>query len=145
MYPIPVGFHFKVEFGAGEGTDDNRFQEVGGLSAEVTTEELKEGGLTRYVHRLPTGAKYGNLVLKRGMFTDSSVAEWCRKAIEQFDFSPRDVRVILLNEQHEPLAAWTFLGAYPVKWSGSDLKAQDNALVIETLELSYRMFRREDT
>jgi phage tail-like protein len=139
---FPVVFHFKVEFGDGNAAADHRFQEVNGLVAEVTTEDLREGGLNEYVHRLPTGAKYGNLVLKRGFLTTSEVTAWCRRAIEEFVFEPRDVLVTLLDERHEPLAGWTFLRAYPVKWSVSDLKAQDNAIAVESMELSYRMMRR---
>lgn len=142
MHDIPVVFHFKVEFGATSPDEDNRFQEVTGLSAEVTTEELREGGVNDYVHRLPNGAKYGNLVMKRGLINDSEVAGWFRDAIENFVFDPKDVTVTLLNEEHDPLASWEFLRAYPVKWSVSDFKAQDNALAIESLELAYRSFRR---
>ncbi len=142
MYEIPAVFHFKVEFRLGEPESDNRFQEVTGLSAEVTVEEVKEGGLNEYVHKLPNGAKYGNLVLKRGFITDSSVTDWCRDAVEAFDFDPRDVSVSLLDEKHEPLASWEFMGAWPVKWSISDFKAQENALAVESMELAYRMFRR---
>lgn len=142
MYPIPVGFHFKIEF-ENIGTDnDARFQEVTGLSAEVNVEEIREGGQNRFAHRLPNGAKYGNLVLKRGLLDDSDVAAWCRDAIENFIFEPKDVTVYLLNEEHEPLATWHFLKAWPVKWSITDFKAQDNALVVETLELAYRRFRK---
>lgn len=143
MYDIPVGFHFRVEFGAGGEANDNSFQEVAGLSAEMTVEELREGGQNRFVHKLPNGAKYGNLVLKRGFLTDSQVGAWCRDAIENFIFEPKDVRVILLNEQHQPLVSWSFVRAWPVKWSISDFKAQDNALVIESLELAYRLFRKD--
>ena len=142
MHDIPVVFHFKVEFGTSSPDQDVRFQEVTGLQAEVTTEELREGGLNEYAHRLPTGAKYGNLVLKRGFVNDSKVAEWFRKAVEGFEFEPQDVTVTLLNEEHEPLVAWSFLQAYPVKWSVSDLKAQDNALAVESMELSYQRFRK---
>lgn len=142
MLDVPVVFHFKVEFGANSSEKDNRFQEVTGLSAEVTVEELKEGGLNQYTHKLPNGAKYGNLVLKRGYIEDSDVSKWCRQAIEDFSFEPKDVSVTLLNEEHEPLANWQFLRAWPVKWSISDFKAQENALVVESLELSYGMFRK---
>lgn len=142
MYDIPVVFHFKVEFGPSSADADNRFQEVSGLSAEVTTEEYLEGGLNEYAHRMPTGAKYGNLVLKRGLVSDSEVGGWCRRAVQDFSFEPRDVTVTLLNENHEPLASWQFLRAYPVKWSISDFKAQENALAIESLELAYSRFRR---
>ncbi|RPI25044.1 MAG: phage tail protein [Acidobacteria bacterium] len=142
MYDIPVVFHFKVEFGAASSDQDNRFQEVAGLSAEVATEEFREGGLNEYAHRVPTGAKYGNLVLKRGFIKDSDVGKWFRAAIENFAFEPKDITVTLLNEEHEPLASWSFIGAYPVKWSLSDFKAQENALAVESLELTYRSFRK---
>ena len=116
--------------------------EVPGWEAEVTVEELREGGQNLFVHRLPNGAKYGNLVLKRGMLDDSEVADWCRDGIENFSFDPKNVTVYLLNDDHDPLATWHFLKAWPVKWSVSDFKAQDNALVIESLELAYRRFRK---
>ncbi len=142
MHDFPVVFHFKVEFSGGSDDQDNRFQEVTGLNAEVSTEEFREGGLNEYAHRMPTGAKYGNLVLKRGFVNSSDVGTWCREAVENFDFEPRDVAVTLLDEEHEPLATWNFLRAYPVKWSLSDLKAQENALAVESLELSYSRFRK---
>ena len=142
MHDLPVVFHFKVEFLPGAEEQDNRFQEVTGLNAEVGTEEYREGGLNAYSHRLPTGAKYGNLVLKRGFLGDSDIADWCRQAVEDFVFETRDVFVSLLNSAHEPLAMWQFSAAYPVKWSIADLKAQENAIAIESLELVYRQFRR---
>ncbi len=141
MHDIPVVFHFKVEFTNGSSDQDVRFQEVMGLQAEVTTEELREGGLNEYVHRLPTGAKYGNLVLKRGFIKDTDMAKWVRRAVESFEFEPRNMSVSLLNEQHVAVAAWSFLGAWPVKWSISDFKAQENALAVESMELAYRSFR----
>lgn len=150
MLDIPVVFHFKVEFGpnshdgsGGFSEDrDNRFQEVSGLTAEITTEEFKEGGLNEYVHKLPTGAKYGNLSLKRGYIVDSKVGDWIRKAVEDFKFKPKDITISLLDEESNPLSVWVFSGAYPVKWSLADLKAQENALSIESLELVYKSFRK---
>ena len=140
MRDFSTVFHFKVDFGLGD--QEARFQEVTGLSAEVTTEEFREGGLNEHAHRLPTGAKYANLVLKRGYVNDSALTDWIRKAVENFIFEPRDVGVTLLNEKHEPLARWDFQRAYPVKWSLSDLKAQENALAVESMELVYRSFRK---
>ena len=48
--------------------------------------------------------------------------------------------VILLNEKGEPLRTWKISHAIPKKWLISDLNANENALVIETMELSYRYF-----
>jgi len=142
MPDFPVVFHFKVAFGNSADEQDNRFQEVAGLAAEVTVEEYREGGVNHHSHRLPTGAKFNNLVLKRGYVSGTAIADWCRQAIENFDFAPTDVDVSLLDENHQPLAQWSFTGAWPVKWSLSDLKAQENALAIESLELAYRSCRK---
>jgi phage tail-like protein len=140
-YP-PVGFHFKVEFIGISDDIDTRFQEVSGLNMELGTEEVIEGGENRFTHKLPDRAKYGNLTLKRGMLKDSLLIAWCRNAIENFNFFPIDVIVILLNENHEPLASWVFTKVWPVKWSISDFKSTDNSVVIESLELAYNYFRR---
>ena len=149
-YP-PVGFHFRVEFGfLPSGSNDVRFQEVGGLGAEISTEEVVEGGENRFAHRLPTRAKYANLVLKRGLLTDSKLIGWMTHALENIEANPgtageepTTVNVTLLNENHEPLAdTYSFVNAWPIKWSVSDFKAMDNSIVIETLELSYQYFTK---
>jgi len=142
-YP-PTGFHFRVEFNlSGMDDGDTRFQEVSGLTSELGIEELSEGGENRFVHRLPNGGKYSNLILNRGLFVDSKLIDWCKDAIENFIFAPITINVTLLNEEHEPLAdTYSFINAWPVKWAISDFKAQENALVVETLELAYNYFTR---
>lgn len=138
-YP-PVGFHFRVEF-VGIGNDnDIRFQSVSGLSIEYDTESFKEGGENRFEHKLPVRTKYADLSLKRGMLTDSKVIEWCLKAFENREFQPAQINVMLLNENHQPIKRWEVIDAWPKKWSVSDLNAQENGLVIETLDLAYKYF-----
>ena len=138
-YP-PVGFHFKVEF-VGIGNDnDMRFQSVAGLTMEYDTESFKEGDENRFEHKLPLRTKYPDLSLKRGMLTDSKVIEWCLDALQNRDFKPAQINVMLLNEEHQPLKTWNVYNAWPKKWSVSDFNAQDNSIVIETLELSYNYF-----
>jgi phage tail-like protein len=138
-YP-PVGFHFKVEF-VGIGNDnDIRFQSVGGLSVEYDTETFKEGGENRFEHKLPVRTKYPDLSLKRGMLTDSKVIAWCINAFQNREFRPAEINVTLMNEEHQPLKTWNIVKAWPRKWSVSDFNAQENSVVIETLELSYSYF-----
>ena len=144
-YP-PVGFHFRVEFSGMVSKEDDteiRFQEVSGLTAEIGTEELQVGGENRFTYRLPTRPKFGNLILKRGMLKNSVLVDWITNAIEHFKFKPVDVTVHLLDSEHNPISTWTFIKAYPVKWVTSDFKAQDNSLVIETIELVYQYFVRD--
>jgi len=140
-YP-PLGFHFKVEFnGISTKENDIQFQSVAGLSVDIETEEFAEGGENRFKHKFPVRSKFPNLVLKRGMVTDSKLIDWCRDAIESFQFDPIDLTVKLLNEEHEPLITWNVVHAYPVKWSVADLNAEESKVLLETVELSYNYFK----
>lgn len=138
-YP-PWSFYYKVEFSISKNKNDVRFQSVGGLSVEYDVEEFKEGGENRFTHKLPGRTKYADLVLKRGMLTDSTITNWCLAAFRDRDFRPTDISVILMNEQGEPLRAWNVVHAIPKKWLVTDLNANDNTVVIETLELTYQYF-----
>lgn len=141
-YP-PAGFHFVVNFGLSGATgDDSRFQEVTGIEAELETISHKEGGENRFSYTLPVRGRYANLVLKRGLITNSKVVEWCRNAIENLDIDPVSIQVSLLNENHEPLQTWNFINAWPKKWSISGLNAMENRLVIESMEIVYQYFRK---
>ncbi len=134
-----IGMRFGVLFLAGGVVPnplDIRFQKVSGLSAEVETEPVSEGGQNLYTQRLPKGIKYNNLVLERGMVVGSPLNLEFNATMSLFKFVTSNVLVTLLAEDKAPLAAWLFLKAYPVKWSTSDLSAEP-ALVIDTMELAY--------
>lgn len=139
-YP-PVGFHFKVEVqDLKVNADDVCFTEVSGLSVEMGTEEIAEGGENRFIQKYPTRTKYPELVLKRGLLVESEILNWIRKCLEDYEIKPKDIFIKLLNEKHQPLLTWNVVKAYPTKWSVSDLNASNNAVVIESLQLFYQYF-----
>ncbi|WP_428667712.1 phage tail protein [Runella sp.] len=138
-YP-PWGFYYKVEFSISSNRNDVRFQSVSGLSVEYEMENYREGGENRFEHKLPVRTKYSDLALKRGMLTDSAVTQWCMNAFRDRIFVPADLAIILMNEQSQPLKVWNVSRAIPKKWQIADLNANENALVIETLELTYQYF-----
>lgn len=140
IYP-PVGFHFLVRFELSPQTvGDTRFQEVSGLEAEMEMENFTEGGQNRFTWQLPKRTRYSDLTLKRGLFIRSPLIAWCRDALENFLFAPVNLTISLLNEQHQPLTSWYVVNAIPKKWSVSNLNAEENSIVIETLTLSYQYF-----
>lgn len=140
VYYPPLGFYYKVEFGISHMSNDVRFQTVSGLAVEYDYESFKEGGENRFEHKLPVRTKYADLVLKRGMLTDSSVIKWFLDAFRDRIFEPASVNVILMNEKGEPLRTWKVAHAIPKKWQVSDFNANESAVVIETMELTYRYF-----
>src|SRR3954471_6904095 len=110
VYYPPAGFHFRVAFSgvSGMNVDDHqRFQEVSGLSVEVETEPLREGGENRFEYKLPKRAKYPNLVLKRGLLKGTAFLDWFNSAMSTYftvivyDFKPADIMITLLDEAGE--------------------------------------------
>jgi phage tail-like protein len=143
-YPV-TGYYYAVRLASAAVTDpDASFKDVSGLSVELAVEELGEGGENRFKHRLPTGAKYTNLVLKRGLLASSSpFFQWCSKTLQGNlvqPIVPSGILVVLLDENSAPLKTWSVVNAWPVKWSVSDFNAMDGQVVIETLEIAYQYF-----
>ena len=149
-YNYLPSFFFKVDFhGLGDDNVEAHFQDISGIQAELSVEEIEEGGLLEYTHRLPKRTKYPNLVLKRALSsTPSEINKWVEEAIFNFRFKLCQVSVSLLKakdkEEFETIKTWTLFGAYPLKVSWSDLNASKSGLVIETLELAYRYAVRSE-
>jgi len=139
VYP-PVGFHFLITFEFSAQADDTRFQEVSGLDVDMEMEPFTEGGQNRFIWQLPKRSHYSDITLKRGMFINSPVVEWCKDAFENFSFAPANVSISLLNEQHQPIMTWYVISAIPKKWSVSGLNAGDSSIAVESITLSYQYF-----
>ncbi|MEA3031597.1 MAG: hypothetical protein QOJ53_384 [Sphingomonadales bacterium] len=147
VYVPPVAFSFRVAIDGADG--DTGFQEVSGLKVELEVEAVAEGGVHRFKHQLPTGTKYSNLVLKRGVVTTASpFGDWLASAMSGGLVRKRNafktIVVQLLDENARPLIAWTVFGAYPLRWEHSALNAMGSEVLTETIELSYRTFQRRD-
>lgn len=137
---LPLAHRFGVFFlaaGVLPNPLDIRFQRVGGLEAKVLTGTVVEGGQNRYSHRQPQRVDYGNLVLERGFVIASPLNLEFNATMTLFKFKPCNVIVTLFGEDLVPLAAWTFLRAFPVRWATADLNAQDDRVLVDTLELAY--------
>lgn len=140
FYP-PVSFYFEVKFtGVSDEEMDARFQTVSGLSVDLQTETVKEGGENRFEHVLPVRTKYQNLTLKRGVVKDSKLIAWCLDALQSLAIRPADLTITLFNEKKAPLILWNVVQAWPKKWAVEDLSATDSKVLIESLELQYKYF-----
>jgi phage tail-like protein len=138
-------FQFQVEV---EGKPVATFSECGGLEVNVKYDEVREGGQNEFVHRLPGRVEYGNLVLKRGYLPADGTAageglseffRWCLSALNRQgnQVQRHDVSVTLVSQTGTRIYSWVFRRCYPVKWSGPSLRAGENAVAVETLELAH--------
>ncbi len=145
-YP-PVAFKFAVSFGTAARDADCAFAEVSGISAELETETVVEGGENRYVYQLPKAVKHQRLVLKRGVAPYTSrLVTWCRDVLEgglAWPVTTKLVQVSLLDATGQPLRSWSFDSAYPVKWEVEPFQSTKNEVALEKVELSYLFLKRE--
>jgi phage tail-like protein len=136
----PIGFYFKLTF----KDQDIAFLEVSGISKEFSIEEVASGGENQFKYRLPTVSSSENLVLRRAIVPpDSLLVNWYESCINQglsSPIQPENVTLSLVNANDQTIMLWTFHNAYPVKYDVSDLNTQENAIIIESLELAYTYF-----
>ncbi|WP_380677725.1 phage tail protein [Salinigranum sp. GCM10025319] len=119
------------------------FSEVSGLERELQVEEYNEGGVDGFTHAFPDRMTSPNLVLKRGL-TDSEVFwEWLQQ-VARGVVERKSGRVIVLNSVGEEVRGWAFREAYPVKWTGPELRADQGAVAFETVELTHRGLSKLD-
>ena len=131
-----ANFNFLVDLGAGELA----FAEVEIPVAEIETIEYREGGdRTSGTRKLPGRVRYGNVVLRRGLDGGLDLWKWF-KTVRDGQLERRNVTITLLDEARSPVQQWRIRDAWPVKLQASDLNAQGNEVVIETLELAHEGF-----
>ena len=133
-----LGFRFLVEI---KGLIKGGFSEVSGLQAETEFEEIREGGVNDYVHKLPTITKYPNITLKRGI-TDCDVLWKWHQDVVNGKVERKTVFIILQDSEGKEKCRWSFDDAYPVKWLGPDLKADSSTVAVETLELAHNGIKK---
>jgi phage tail-like protein len=125
-----TSFTFRVEI---EGIMVAGFSEVSGLHLETETETYEEGGVNNFVHILPKRTKHQNIILKHGITDRHDMWAWYQNVVSG-TFERRNGSIILMDN-YEDKWRWDFFQAYPVKWTGPELKADSSTVAFETIEL----------
>lgn len=128
-----ISFRFEVRV---DSMTLGGFNGCSGLDVENDVKTYEEGGRHDYVHKFPGRTKHGNITLKRGVI-DSKLWKWCQDlangtvkyrngSILVYDPSGSDVEMEI-----------QFRKAFPVKWSGPELDAENGKVAMESLELAH--------
>jgi phage tail-like protein len=133
-YPIPR-FHFQVDWGGAKIS----FTEVTGLVMEREKIEYRHSDSKDFNKiAMPGMVKNSNITLKRGKFEgDFDLNSWLEEIADDRASKRRDVTIRLLNEKHNPVAAWTAARCFPVKVTAPDLKSDANEVAIESIEIAH--------
>lgn len=110
------------------------FSSVRGLEAQVDVLEYREGGVNDVVHRLPGALTYPNLVLSNGL-TSTAIEEWF--GLTRLGASRHTLTVTFLDNVGNPVRAWSFAEAFPIRWTGPVLAATEGNVAGEELEVAH--------
>lgn len=125
-------FNFQIEI---DGVPRGAFSECSGLVSHTDSADYREGtDLSPNVRKLMALQKFDNITLKRGYTQDKVLWEW-NKNIHDGVADRRNVTIVLLNEQHQPVLRWHAENAWISKIEGPSFKASGNEVAMESVEL----------
>jgi len=141
-----IGIGLSVLFGS--------FSEVNGLTAQVETEDYREGGRNVGPHKFMKWGKYPNVVLKRGVTFNTDIWDWYYQVLNGSKAPLRKHGIIILNDRNggfvpggtglsiplldtTPVAVWFMSNGLPEKLDGPPLKGSGNEIAIEGLEIAH--------
>ena len=146
-----LGFRFVLELGFVQVAG---FSECTGLSLETKVFEYKEGGRNYGPLKFPEIGAVGNISLRRGIVPGANadaLFKWHqdvmhgdfddgsnpnkRKPSPDEDIDKR-CAIVLQDEAGQEVKRWKLFRAFPVKWTGPELKATASDVAVEALELA---------
>lgn len=130
-------FRFRVEI---NNVQHGGFMRAKGIARETKIDAYREGGLNEFEHKLASMTTYGNIVLERGL-VDDYLWSW-NEAVVEGRIERRAMTILLVDPAGATQWRWLVEGAFPVKWSGSDLDGLSAQTLIESVELAHHGFRR---
>ena len=134
-----LSFRFLVEV---QGLLVGGFSEVSGLQAETETEEVREGGVNDHIHKLPKMTRHQNIILKRGITDSETLWKWHNDVVSG-KVERKTVFIILMDSERNEVWQWYLERAYPVKWTGPELRADSSTVAVEALELVHDGIKKE--
>lgn len=133
VWPLPK-FSFMVKV----GSDEIACQEVSGLDMEAQVIEYRAGNSKAFsTVKMPGLKKFGNITMKKGVFKgDNTLFGWFEK-VKMNTVERKSITISLLDENAGVTMVWTVVNAFPVKVTGTDLKAEGNEVAVETIEFAH--------
>jgi phage tail-like protein len=133
------GFRFRVQIG---GINRAGFREVSGLDAATDTVDYREGDGTT-IRKLAGLPKFSNITLKRGITDDQDLWKWRTLVMDgKIAEARKDGQILLLDDEGNEAAEWTFTAGWPSKWTGPSFNATANEVAIDTIEIAHEGLKR---
>jgi phage tail-like protein len=134
------GSRFRLEI---DGLTAGNFAHASIGASAVELIEYREGTDPPHARKLPGLARFGNVVLKRGLTESTELYEWYAQVVSgQIAGSRRSVAIVIMDDAGADRARFRLREAWPVRYETSPLDALANQVVIETLEIAHEGIER---
>jgi phage tail-like protein len=121
-----------------DGQDLGSFTSLDGLTAEYEVRTYSEGGENGFVHQLPGRLKYGNIKVTRPVDLQSkALGTWFRLLAKGVNARRHIATVVAFNDNSDPVAEWTFLDVWPVRYAGPSFSTDSAKVAVETFEFAH--------
>jgi phage tail-like protein len=132
-WPLPK-FYFSVDIG---DFTDLSFQEISGLDISTESVEYRHGNSPNGSINMPSMIKYGDVTLKKGVFTsDNQFYDWVN-SVKLNTFKRFTIVIRLLNQNGEPETTWELKNAFPIQVTPTDMNSSASEAAIESIVFSH--------
>ena len=132
-WPLPK-FYFSVDIG---DFTDLSFMEVSGLDISTDSIEYRHGNSPNGTINMPSMLKYGDVTLKKGVFTSNSdFFDWIT-GIKLNTYERLNVTIRLLNQNGDPEMSWELINAFPIQVTPTDMNSTASGAAIETIVFAH--------
>jgi phage tail-like protein len=132
-------FFFRVTI---DGLPELGFQTVEGLESEVSVMEYRPGN-TQFLFKSkrPGLVTYSNITFKKGEFMgDANLKDWWHLYAWEKGTNRnerKEILIELMDESESVMMTWTVKGAFPVKFTPTNLDAEaDSEVAVEEIEVA---------
>jgi phage tail-like protein len=113
------------------------FTHCSGLELTFDVYDYREGGNNDFVHRLPGGVRYPNLILSRGLTDEEAFLKWLWATHTKAE--RKEITLTLQSAAKQ--RSWAFADAFPVRWTGPEMDSHGTGVATETLEIAHSGLR----
>jgi phage tail-like protein len=141
LLPGPVlAYRFNIIITDGHFSPFIRAQSVSGLGMSMDLDKIKTIGGDK---ELPSDLTYENLVIKRAMIDyGDPLAIDASELLTDLRVKRVDLNIYLTNSFGMYTRSWNIHGAYPIKWSMTEVDASSNAVIMESIEFKYKSLQQ---
>ncbi|MFN8075923.1 MAG: phage tail protein [Kineosporiaceae bacterium] len=121
------------------------FRKCSGIESETEIVEFKEmtADGKMVIRKQPGAMKWTDITLERRIDTSVDLWEWRKQVIYgKIDEARRNGSIVARDSEHNEVARWNFVNAWPSKWTGADFDAGSNDIAVEKLVLTHEGLER---